>query len=107
MSFNRTVGKAARPVSVSLFIELGEIKGVRHFFCLTTTLSSRFIVIGEAPQFFNPFFPKRENTQAIDKSLNWQLRLPRQNALVSFFDAAEFERVAVKMTFELLLLLAK
>jgi hypothetical protein len=26
------------------------------------------------------FFPKLENTQAIDKSLNWQLRLPRQNA---------------------------
>jgi hypothetical protein len=50
------------------------------------------------------FFPKLENTKAIDKSLNWQLRLPRQNALVCFFDAAEFERVAVKMTFELLLL---
>ena len=26
------------------------------------------------------FFPKLENTQAIDKSLNWQLRLPRQHA---------------------------
>jgi len=30
--------------------------------------------------------------------------VPRQNALASFFEAAEFERVAVKMTFELLLL---
>lgn len=25
--------------------------------------------------------------------------LPRQNALISFFDAGEFERVAVKMRF--------
>jgi len=41
------------------------------------------------------FFSNLENTEAIDKSLNWQLRLPRQNALVSSFDAAEFERVGV------------